>query len=239
MLASDAVDVAPARASFQAPQPMLVEWVKNPPPVEEPAKESAAPGAADCAPDFRVLGMRHHRFVVLESEDGLVLFDPKAAKERIFYEKLLRHHGDDIVETQGLLVPVLLELDPRDLDLVLRERMALGEAGLDVEAFGGNTLQIRSLPACLPVEDPREFLGALMDELLHDSSPGARFAIDRLARILSKRASAQIIPKLAETRPLLAELFACELPYCAADGRPTLTELGMRELDRRFGGAKG
>ncbi len=167
-----------------------------------------------------------------------MLFDPKAAKERIFYEKLL-NHGDGGLETQGLLVPVLLELDPRDLDLVLRERMALQEAGIEVEAFGGNTLQIHSLPACLPVEDPRPFLGALMDELLHDSSPGARFAIDRLARVLAKSTSALVTPRLAETRPLLAELFACELPYCASDGRPTLTEFSMKELDRRLGIARG
>jgi hypothetical protein len=25
------------------------------------------------------------------------------------------------------------------------------------------------------------------------------------------------------------------LPYCTADGRPTLTEFGLRELERRFG----
>ena len=223
----DAVEAAPARVSFHAPEPML-------PVVPVPADEAAPVATGGGAPDFRLVGMLHHRFVLLESEDGLVLFDPKAARERIFYEKLL-NHGDGVLETQGLLVPVLLELDPRDLDLVLRERMALAEAGIEVEAFGGNTLQIRSLPACLPVDDPRPFLGALMDELLHDSAPGARFAIDRLARVLAKRAAALVIPRLAETRPLLAELFACELPYCAADGRPTLTEFGMRELDRRFG----
>jgi DNA mismatch repair protein MutL len=173
----------------------------------------------------------------MESESGLVLFDPKAAWERIYYEKIL-NHGEGGLETQGLLVPVLLELDPRDLDLVLRERMALQDSGIEVEAFGGNTLQIRSLPACLAVSDPRPFLGALLDELLHDSAPGARFAVERLARILAKRASLLVIPKLSETQSLLTDLFACELPYCAADGRPTLTECGMRELDRRFGGGK-
>ena len=219
----DAVEIAPMATVFHAPQPVLPELVVE-----------TTPPVAGGAPDFRLVGMLHQRFVLLESGDGLVLFDPKAAKERIYFEKLL-NHGDGVLETQGLLVPVLLELDPRDLDLVLRERMALQEAGIEVEAFGGNTLQIRSLPACLPVDDPRPFLGALMDELLHDPAPGARFAIDRLARVLAKKAAALVVPKLAETVPLLAELFACELPYCAADGRPTLTEFSMKELDRRFG----
>ncbi len=185
-------------------------------------------------PVFRIMGMLHQRLVVMESEDGLVVFDPKAGRERVYYEQLLRQHSGGL-ETQSLLVPVLLELDPRDLDLVLRERLALAEAGIEVEAFGGNTLQVRCLPACLPVDDPRPFLGALMDELLHESAPGARFAFERLARLLAKRAAALVSPKQAECERLLAELFACELPYCTPDGRPTLTEFGMKELARRFG----
>ncbi len=228
-------EVANARHVFHAPQPLLADWpapVAASPEVEEEATEFT-----NAVPDFRIIGMLHHRFVILESEGGLVLMDPKAAWERIFYERLL-HHGDGVLETQGLLVPVLLELDPRDLDLVLRERMALQDSGIEVEAFGGNTLHVRSLPACLPVDDPRPFLGALLDELLHDSAPGARFAIERLARVLAKRASALIVPRLSETRSLLTDLFACKLPYCAADGRPTLSEFGMRELDRRFGAGK-
>jgi len=215
---------------FHAPQPMLETWVKPAPPatVETPP----APGGP--APDFRILGMLRQRFVVLESDDGLVLFDPKAAKERIFYETLQRQR-DGSPAAQGLLVPVLLEMDPRDLDLLLRERAALADAGIELESFGGNTVQIRSLPACLGIEDPRGFMGGLLDEMLHDPVSGARFTRERLARMLAKRAAALVLPKLAETQPLLAELFACELPYCAADGRPTLTEFGMRELERRFG----
>ncbi|NJM37461.1 MAG: DNA mismatch repair endonuclease MutL [Akkermansiaceae bacterium] len=225
------LEIAPGKIHFHAPQPLLaISPEKSPAPAE--TEDEILP--LGNAPDFRIIGMLHQRFVIMESDDGLVLFDPKAAWERIFYEKMI-HHGNGVLETQGLLVPVLLELDPRDLDLVLRERMALQEAGIEVEAFGGNTLQIRSLPACLPTMDPRPFLGGLLDELLHDSSPGARFAFDRLAKLLAKRAAGLIHPRLSETATLLADLFQCELPYCAADGRPTLTEYSLKELDRRFG----
>ncbi|MEY4569927.1 MAG: mismatch repair endonuclease MutL, partial [Verrucomicrobiota bacterium] len=98
-----AVEISPAVIEFHAPQPVLPELVV----------ETSPPPVAGGAPDFRLVGMLHQRFVLLESEDGLVLFDPKAAKERIYFEKLL-NHGDGVLETQGLLVPVLLELDPRD-----------------------------------------------------------------------------------------------------------------------------
>ena len=233
-IVADPVQMMPVRPLtpvFHAPQPMLETWIKRAAPA--PAETTATQDGAG-APDFRILGMLRQRFVIMESDDGLVLFDPKAAQERIFYETLLRQrdHGP---ESQGLLVPVLLELDPRDLDLLLRERGALADAGIEVESFGGNTVQIRSLPACLGIEDPRAFLGELLDEMLHAPVSGARFAAERLAGMLAKRAAALVVPRLAEARPLLEALFACDLPYCAADGRPTLTEFGMRELERRFG----
>jgi len=238
-----AVDVVPETRSlqqvFKNPQPMLMDLEKNLPRKSDVAAPEAAEvshlaaASSSSAPAFRVLSLLHGRYVLLESEDGLVVFDPKAAKERIYYEQLMG--GEDVlVETQNLLVPVLLEMDPRELDQVLRGKAAFWQAGVEIEAFGGNTLQIHSLPACLHVESPREFLGAMLDEMLHESSPGARFALDRLARVLAKRASSLVVPKMAETEALLAELFACDLPYCTADGRPTLSEYSLKDLDRRF-----
>ncbi len=233
----------PVMTGFRAPQAMLPKW----PPAAPAARDFPAatgepkptPAALRAGPVFRILGMLLQRFVVLESADGLVLFDPKAGKERILYENLLRQRLG-APASQGLLVPVLLELDPRDLDLLLRERDALADAGIEVDPFGGNTVQIRALPACLGIDDPRSFLGGVLDELLHDPISGAtRFAFERLARLLAKRAAALVEPRLAEAETLLAELFTCELPYCAADGRPTLTEIGLREVARRFGIAKG
>ena len=187
---------------------------------------------------FRVMALLHQRYVLLESDDGLVIFDPKAAHERIFYEKLTRAQEGG-VPVQGLLVPVLVDLDPRDLDTVLRERMALAEVGIEVAAFGGNTLQISGVPAMLPLDEPSVFLRQLLDELLHESVPGKRFAFERLARVLAKRAALPVRASLGEAQRLLDELFKCELPYCAADGRPTLTEFSLNELGRRFAGNRG
>lgn len=226
----------PARGVFRAPQADFPQWnaASELVPVEMPI-ETPAPRRG---PDLRIIGMLKQRFVILESDDGLVLFDPRAARERILYERLLAT-GDSAPAAQALLVPVLLEFDPRDVDLLLRERTNLSEAGIEIESFGGNTLQIRSLPADLGVGDPRGFLSGVLDEILHDPSSGARFARDRLARTLAKRAVVGTEARLPEARALLEELFQCELPYCAADGRPTLTEFGMRELEKRFGSAKG
>lgn len=190
------------------------------------------------APQFRLVGMLQDRYVIFESDSGLVLFDPKAARERIIFEQLTKGRKEGM-ETQNLLVPVLIELDPRDLDHLLREKNALLEAGLEVEAFGGNTLQLRSLPAFLQTEDPKIFLSEILEETLHGPASAGKFTFERLARIIASKAAKRVVPRLVEARSLLEELFECDLPYCAADGRPTLTEFNRKDIDRRFGVGRG
>ncbi|WAC21608.1 DNA mismatch repair endonuclease MutL [Luteolibacter sp. SL250] len=226
--------VRPWAAVARAVQPLLPVSAPErtvPEEMEETRLENPAPAR------FRVLALLHQRYILLESADGLVVFDPKAAHERILYEGLLRRHAQGI-SVQGLLVPVLIELDPRDLDAVLKEREALAEIGIEVAAFGGNTLQISGLPASIPVDQPVVFMRELLDDLLHDGVPGKRFAFERLAKLLARKAAQPVKASLREAGPLLDELFLCELPYCAADGRPTLSEFSLQDLARRFSGGR-
>ncbi len=208
------------------------EWVMS------PKQEVETETRVSKAPDFRLIGMLQERYVILESDSGLVLFDPKAARERIIFERLTMSRKEGM-DSQNLLVPVLMEMDPRDLDVVLREKMNLLEAGLEVEAFGGNTLQLRSVPSFLQMDDPKVFLHEILEEALHGPASAGRFVFERIARIIANQAAKRVVPRLIETRGLLDELFECDLPYCAADGRPTLTEFNRKDIDRRFGVGRG
>ena len=242
--------IAQAVAESLRPAPVKVpepSWKATPPAVssglifhpqqpEFAIKEppSGATAQKSSSPDFRLVGMLQERYVVLESSDGLVLFDPKAARERILFERMAKARKAGM-ETQNLLVPILTELDPRDLDILLREKMSLMEAGLEIEAFGGNTLQIRSVPGCVEIADPESFLDDILEEMLHGPVSAGKFAFERLARIIANKAAQRVSPRLSEATALLEELFQCDLPYCAADGRPTLTEYNRKDIDRRFG----
>ena len=68
--------------------------------------------------------------------------------------------------------------------------------------------------------------------------PGSRLAFDHLAKLLARRAALAESPRPQEALRVLEVLFRCELPYCAPDGRPTLSEFSLRELERRFVGVK-
>ena len=189
------------------------------------------------APSFRLVGTLCGEYVVLEAHDGLVLMDPTAARERILYERFLQDAASGKAESQGLLVPVLLELDARDADVVLRNVDNFAEAGMEVEAFGGDTVQLRGLPAMLTDHDPKKLLLDLVDELADGmgSRGGKALAFEKFAARLAKVGSQGEVCRGEAVRLLLDELFSCDLPYCRPDGQPTLVQLSLSELGRKFG----
>lgn len=190
-------------------------------------------------PDFNVIGPLHDRYIVLEGVEGAVLLDPIAARERIVYEQLLAAAAaeEGAMSSQGLLVPELLELEAIDADLVIRHANHFADAGIQVEAFGGSTVKVNSVPSFLKVSDVRGFLLELVDEL-HDTvgtRKGKAMAYEAFAEGMSRRVGKHEPCSIDHTEELLAAMFACDLPYCTPDGRPTLIHISLNELDRKFG----
>jgi len=190
-------------------------------------------------PNFNIIGPLHDRYIVLEGDEGAILLDPVAARERIVYEQLLMAVSADggAMSSQGLLVPELLELESLDAELVIRYADHFADAGIQVEAFGGSTVKVNSVPSFLKVSDVRGFLLELVDEL-HETvgtRKGKAMAYETFAQGVAKRVGRHEPCSIDHADVLLAAMFACDLPYCTPDGRPTLIHISLTELDRKFG----
>lgn len=191
-------------------------------------------------PEFNLIGPLHDRYIVLEGDEGVVLLDPVAARERVVYEDLLKganSKGGVCIDSQGLLVPELLELEVLDADLVMRHADHFADAGMSVEAFGGSTVKVSSVPSFLKVSNLRVFLLELVDELNETvgSRKGKAMAYESFAAGVARRVGRREPCRIDHADTLLASMFACDLPYCTPDGRPTLIHISLNELDRKFG----
>jgi len=188
-------------------------------------------------PEFRLIGPLHDRYIVLEGDEGVVLLDPIAARERVVYEDLLKGGDHGGVSSQGLLVPELLELEALDADLVLRHADHFADAGMIVESFGGGTIKVSSLPSFLELSDIHSFLLELVDELNETlgTRRGKAMAYESFAASLARRVGRHEPCRIDHADILLESMFDCDLPYCTPDGRPTLIHISLNELDRKFG----
>ncbi len=210
--------------------------------VDEPAAavgEDGPPASQVPRPsDFRILGVLGKLYVLMENEGGLVLMDQHAAHERILFEQMRKRMETEGVPTQQLLMPVTLEMTPKEFDLVRRHLDTLRKLGIGAETFGANTLKIDCLPTFVSERDGNRFINDVLEEIQHDTGrmSSVRLGEDMVATTVCRhavKANDDLHPE--ELEKLLEDLLACDLPFCCPHGRPTLVQVSYKELERKFG----
>jgi len=189
-------------------------------------------------PHFRIIGVLHRLYILLESDDGLVLMDQHAAHERVNFEVMRRAMEQGGVPSQRLLMPLTLQVSPRDAEMLRREQDTLHRLGIEIEPFGPNIFKVEALPTFLKTDDPLSWLDQVIEELQALSAKGSsvRLGEDMIATTACRHSiKANDKVSIPEIESLLRELFACEMPYCCPHGRPTLIQMSMRELEKKFG----
>ncbi len=219
-----------------APLPISNRPLSDPTPVQpENAKRKTENAAAS---DYKIIGVLNKLYVLMESNEGLVLMDQHAAHERVLFEKMRRAMETEGVPTQRLLMPLMLHVSPRDYELLSRNLAALARLGIEAEPFGANTLKIDTLPTFMTSDDPLALMNSFVEELasLSQRSSTLRLGEDMIATTACRHAvKANDRLRQPELQSLLLDLLACEMPYCCPHGRPTLIQITYSELDRKFG----
>lgn len=189
-------------------------------------------------PNFRIIGVLHRLYILLESTEGLVLMDQHAAHERVNFEKMRKAMEQGGVPSQRLLMPLTLQTSPRDADVLMRNLESLARLGIEAEPFGPNTFKVEALPTFLKTDDPLAWLDQVIEELqsLSSKTSALRLGEDMIATTVCRH-SIKANDRLStpEIQALLEDLFACEMPYCCPHGRPTLIQMSINELERKFG----
>jgi DNA mismatch repair protein MutL len=179
----------------------------------------------------------HNRYLVTESEDGLVIVDQHALHERILYEHLRERIASGDVESQSLLVPEPVDLAPAEAAAALENRETLARLGMKIEPFGGDTVLVAGYPAMLANLDPGEVLRALVDRLLEGGKPPSREdLLDELLHTISCKAAIKAGDRLApdEITALLEQRHLIRDSHHCPHGRPTALVFTREELDRQF-----
>jgi DNA mismatch repair protein MutL len=187
---------------------------------------------------FRILGILNKLYVLMENAEGLVLVDQHAAHERILFEELRRRMEEKGVPSQRLLLPQVIELAPRDAEWIERNLPTLQKMGLGVEEFGRHTFKLESLPPFLSGAEPAQLLQDVIDSLksASNSSSPMRLGEEMIAKTVCRHAvKANDLLRQPEVEKLILDLLECELPYCCPHGRPTMIQISLGELEKKFG----
>ncbi|NQU12061.1 DNA mismatch repair protein MutL, partial [bacterium] len=187
---------------------------------------------------WRIVGVLGHLYVLAESPEGLVLIDQHAAHERVLYERMLRELGSGPAPAQKLLLPLTLQLDPRDAEFLRKNLATLQRLGISVSEFGDKTFLVDALPPYLGVVNLGQAFRDIVDELRRTGEQihARRLSEDRIATTVCRHAVQARDPLgVEELRGLLEQLHQCDLPYTCPHGRPTMIQVSYEELEKKFG----
>jgi DNA mismatch repair protein MutL len=177
-------------------------------------------------------------YLVVEIPPGEVLFiDQHALHERILFEQLQERMRSGRLETQRLLLPETIELPANQAALVLEQRDALAELGLEVEGFGGGTLRLNSYPALLDRRSPTEVLRAVVDYVLSkERVPSREQLLNDLLSLMACHAAVRGGDRLTPEaiQELLAQRELAQNSHHCPHGRPTSLRFTRRDLERQF-----
>jgi DNA mismatch repair protein MutL len=230
---------AAPESTLSPPPPVL-----GPPPaaIAQPATRPASgarPGRAD-TPFGRLIGQYRASFLLLEDDYGLVIVDQHVAHERVLYDRILRQLGGEPAPSQGLLEPLLIEVEASFVEALPRVTDTLARVGIEVDAFGPETVRVTALPPELSPAEAEDLVRDMLDHATAlDGQPerAARAFEEDLAAGLSCRGAIKVNHPLADVaqRALLDDLARTENPYRCPHGRPIVLRLGQDEMERRLG----
>jgi DNA mismatch repair protein MutL len=187
---------------------------------------------------FEIIGVLSKLYVLMENANGLVLVDQHAAHERVLFEELRRRMEQQGVPAQKLLLPQTFDVPPRDADWIEQNLSVLQRMGIGIESFGPGTFKIDSLPSFLDVSDAAQFMRKVIDDLKSASNQTSpmRLGEEMIAKTVCRHAvKANDLLRYPEVEKLIRDLLGCDLPYCCPHGRPTMIQISLAELEKKFG----
>ena len=186
----------------------------------------------------RVLGQVHRTYILAEAEEGYVVVDQHAAHERVMFESLMKNFESERPATQGLLMEEVLELHPRQVEILRKKLPFLAKLGFEIESFGERAFVVRGLPAILKEENPVTIIKQFVDEEeAGKTQTGLKGAQEDIAAIIAcKRKSVKAADSLTlpAMQSLLEQLARCKNPFNCPHGRPSVMKYTLSDLEKQF-----
>jgi DNA mismatch repair protein MutL len=203
-----------------------------------PAAAPDAPAApASTVRPMIALGQFRDTFIIAMDDEGLCIIDQHVAHERVLFERIMQRLTTENLESQGMLVPMILDLPAAERNALVSRADALAKFGFEVEEFGGDSIKVTAMPALLPRDECDAALRALADDL-EGLDRGLRLeeSIKQIAATTACHAAvkANYPLTLEKMHHILEELRATAYSTVCPHGRPVMLRITRREIEKNF-----
>jgi DNA mismatch repair protein MutL len=183
------------------------------------------------------LGQFRDTFIIAVDDEGVAFIDQHVAHERVLFERVMERLSTGRLESQQLLLPMVMDLTPSAQQALVNRAAELDRLGFEVEAFGSSTIKVTAVPALLKIEDSSKALLALAEDLEGlDRGAQVQEALQRIAALTACHAAVKANYPLTYEKMvhILDELRATAYSTICPHGRPVMLRLTRREIEKNF-----
>jgi len=187
--------------------------------------------------DLKPLGQVNSSFIVAVNGEGLWIVDQHVAHERVLFEQHLEARRTGKIEAQRMLMPLVIELSPRQIVTFEQIAEELAANGFEVELMGPKSVAIQAVPAGVVAPDAEKLLREILDGIEREN---AAISIETLqAKIAASTACHAAIKVNMPLEPskmewLLDALAKTDCPMSCPHGRPVVLRYSTREIEKAF-----
>jgi DNA mismatch repair protein MutL len=186
---------------------------------------------------LRPLGQIRNSFILAVNEDGLWIIDQHVAHERVLFERVLRQRSVQRVESQRLLMPLVIELTPAQQAIFSDIAEELAHNGFEAEPFGTRSVAVKIAPAGVDAAQIEHMLNEIFEQLTReDQAINLEAVRTRIAASIACHAAIKVNMPLGQNKMewLLAELAKTEHPMTCPHGRPVVLRYSMQDIQKAF-----
>ena len=202
------------------------EYFEETPIIPEPKEETL----------YKFIGNVFDTYIVIQIKDKMYIIDQHAAHERLLYEQIKEAYYSKDRQSQLLLIPVLVELSSKEMDIVLNNMEMFEKSGFILEEFGDNTIKISGVPNIGYDIEYKSMFKDIIEEMMGASKTEKSEKEFRFLATLACKAAVKGRMKLdrQEQISLIDEMVKLDNPFTCPHGRPTAYEISKYEIERRF-----
>lgn len=179
----------------------------------------------------------HEIYIITQNKQGMVLVDMHAAHERIVYEKMKKQLAENGIATQLLLMPITINLSPKEMQVWQDYREAFSKVALITGEAGPHSIVIREVPLLLKKSDIAQLVKDVLSDLIaHQQSTRLEEKINSVLGTMACHGSVRAHHRLSipEMNAILRDMEQTEHAGQCNHGRPTYVQFSFKTLDGFF-----
>jgi DNA mismatch repair protein MutL len=186
---------------------------------------------------LKPLGQIRNSFILAVNEDGLWIIDQHVAHERVLFERILKQRAVQKVESQRLLMPIVIELTAAQQAVFAEISDELQRNGFEAEPFGARSVAVKIAPAGVEASAVERMLHELFDQFSREEQVLNLEKIRaRIAASIACHAAIKVNMPLEQNKMewLLSELAKTDHPMSCPHGRPVVLRYSVKEIQQAF-----